>query len=185
MDRHDGEELVDTPAVGQALEQREVAEVLVGKQLRQLAEVVGHVLHVLGDGQNLTCHAPEHALDLCACLKVNDTVAEELECLLAYLLCIVQCLEHIALVKVAPNLVELLCKVVVVGCNLPILVHLWKGCCLEHLKDEYRVVCRYRASALCDDVGVGDTVLVGCINHGVDGVVHVLLDRVVHTALAA
>ena len=30
LDRHDGEELVDGPAVGEALEQREIAEILIG-----------------------------------------------------------------------------------------------------------------------------------------------------------
>ena len=44
---------------------------------------------------------------------------------------------------------------------------------------------RERASALGDEVRVLDIILVGCINEGIDTIVHILLDRIVHGALAA
>ena len=47
------------------------------------------------------------------------------------------------------------------------------------------MVCRYRAAAFGNYVGVRYAVLVGCIYHSVNSVVHILLNGVVHTALAA
>ena len=173
---HDGEELVDTPAVGQALEKREVTEVLVGKQFRELAEVIGYMLHVLRNGKNLANDTPEHALNLCAGLEVYNAMAEEFKCLLTNLLCVVQRLEHRTLVELAPYLVEFLCQVVVVCRNLPLLIHLWQCRRLKNLEHQYGMVCRYRASALGNDVRMRDAVLVGRVDHGVDGVVHILLD---------
>ena len=93
--------------------------------------------------------------------------------------------EHGALVKVVPYLVELLHKVVVAGANLPVLVHLGQGCRFQHLNYEHCVVCRHRAAALRYNVGVGDAVLVGRIDHCIYGIVHILLNGVVHAALAA
>ncbi len=42
---HDGEDLVDAPHVGQRLEEREVAVVLVGKELGHVVQLLGHALH--------------------------------------------------------------------------------------------------------------------------------------------
>ena len=42
--RHDGEELVDAPRVGHALEEREVTEVFVGHLLVEVAQFVRHML---------------------------------------------------------------------------------------------------------------------------------------------
>ena len=43
VDRHDREELVDGPDVGQRLEHREVAEVGVGERLLEALELLGHL----------------------------------------------------------------------------------------------------------------------------------------------
>ena len=48
VDRHDREELVDRPGVGQRLEEREVAEVAVGEDHVELGEDVLVLLRVLG-----------------------------------------------------------------------------------------------------------------------------------------
>ena len=112
-------------------------------------------------------------------------MTEEFKSLLANLLGIVKSLEHGTLVELAPYLVEFLRKVVVTGCNLPLLIHLRQGCCLKHLEHKDCVVRRNGTSALGNDVGVWDAVLVGCIYHCVNGIVYILLYRVVDTALAA
>ena len=48
VDRHDREQLLDRPAVGHALEQREVAEVGVGEQAVQAFQLFGEVVELLG-----------------------------------------------------------------------------------------------------------------------------------------
>ena len=63
--------------------------------------------------------------------------------------------------------------VVLVG--LEAFVHAGHGDALHDVEDEDGVVCGERASAFGDDVGVGDAVLVGCIDEGIDAVVDVLL----------
>lgn len=64
--RHDREQLVDTPAVGQRLEDGEVAEVLVSQQFIETAELIGHMLHRLCNSINLVADAPVHQLSISA-----------------------------------------------------------------------------------------------------------------------
>ena len=182
---HDREELVDSPSVGQRLEEREVAEILVGKHLVQSAQFVGHVLHALSHAVHLAADAPVHALYLGACAQVDDAVREEIERLVAYLFGVVPVLEHRARAQIVPYLVEVLHELMVVLCRLKLLAHLRQRSGLEHVDDEHRVVSRQRASALGDEVRVRYLVFVRRVDEGVDAVVHVLLDRVVDRTLRA
>ena len=69
--------------------------------------------------------------------------------------------------------------------GLKLLGHLGQRGRLQHVDDEHAVVGGQRPTALGDDVGVWDAVLVRCLHEGVDTVVHILLYRVVHRTLAA
>ena len=89
----DGKHLVDGPGIGQRLKQGEVAEVLVGNHARNLAQLIGHVLHALGYLTHLAGDAPEKFLDGGAGLQVEHTQREEVERLLAYLQGVVPALE--------------------------------------------------------------------------------------------
>ena len=127
--------------------------------------------------------APVHRLDLRTCLQVDDTVTEEVEDLLTYLLGIVPVLEYIAWREVVPYLIEVFHQLVGVLVGLKLLGHLWQRGCLQYIDDEYGVVGSQRATALRDDIGVGQLVLVGGIHKGIDTVVDILLDGVVHRTL--
>ena len=61
FDGHDGEELVDAPRVGERLEDREVAEILVAHRLVEFAELVGHVLLVVDEFADFVGYAPVEA----------------------------------------------------------------------------------------------------------------------------
>ena len=86
--------------------------------------------------------------------------------------------------ELVPYLRQVVHQLVVVGTRLEVLGHLRSRNALQHVDDEHAVVCGERASALGDDVGVGDVVLVGRLDEGIDAVVDVLLNAVVDAALA-
>ena len=142
------------------------------------------MLQVLGQGIDLVAHAPVHRLDGGARLQVDDAVGEEVEHLLADLLGVVPVFEDVAGREVVPYLVEVFDELVSVLVGLELLGHLGQRGRFEHVDDEHRVVGCQRASALGDDVGVWQVVLVGCLYEGVDTVVDVFLDGVVDGALA-
>ena len=182
LDGDDGEELVDGPEVGQRLEQGEVAEVFVGKQLRQRGEVLGHALQAVGDVVHLTGDAPEQAFDLGARLEVEQAEAEQVEGLFADLLGVVPDFQRGAFGELVPRLVKFLDEFVVVFLGFLVVVPFGQRGLLQHLEDEHGVVRRQGTTRLADDVGVGEFVLVAGIHDGVDGVVGILLDAVVDRA---
>ena len=183
-DRHDGEELVDAPRVGHRLEEREVAEVLVGHLLVELAQLVGDMLLVVCQLGHFMADGPVERLNLRTCLEVDDAVAEEVERLLANVLGIVPVLEKRARREVVPYLRQVMHEFVVLGPRHEVLWHLRRRDAFQHIDDKDAVVCGERASALRDDVGMRDVVLVGCLHEGIDAVVDILLDAVVDAALA-
>ena len=71
---------------------------------------------------------------------------------------------------------------VVVGRGVEVLVHVGHFGGFEHLEDEYGVVGGEGTSALGDDVGVRNVVLVGCLDERVNDVVDVFLHTVVDGA---
>ena len=137
---HDGEELVDSPSIGERLEYRYVAEVFVGKQLVQAAQLVGSVLQCLCHAVHFATNAPIHALYLGTCAQVDNAVREEVESLVAYLLGIVPVLKHCAWIEIVPYLVEILDELVVVFGRFKLLAHLRQRRSFEYVGDEYRVV---------------------------------------------
>ena len=183
-DGHDGEQLVDRPRVGQRLEEREVAEVFVGQQLRNLAQLFGGMLHVRGDFAYLAGYRPEELFDLGPGAQVEQSQAEEVECLLANLQGIVPRLEQARLVHVVPDFIEFIYQFVRVFAQFLLLVPDGERGSLEHLEYQHRVVCGERAARLGDDVGLRQVVLDTGIDQRRNRVVHILLYRVVHAALA-
>ena len=139
--------------------------------------VVCQLGHLVADG-------PIEGLDLGTCLEVDDAVAEEVECFLADVFGIVPVLEERARGELVPYLRQVVHQLVVFRSGLEVLGHLRGRDALQHVDDEHAVVSCERASALRDDVGVGDVCLVGCLDEGVDAVVDVFLDAVVHATLA-
>ena len=140
LDRHDREELVDGPTVWQALEQGEVAEILVCKNLVQSSELLRHMLHVLGKVVDLVAHTPVHRLNLCTGLQIYDAVREELQCLFTYLLCIMPVFQHVAWIQIVPYLIQVLDQLMVGFLCLKLLWHFRQGSGLQYVDDQYGVV---------------------------------------------
>ena len=100
--RDNREQLVDSPAVGQRLEQREIAEILLRQLLRHLAELFGGMLQARSHITHVASYCPEEFLNHGSCVQVEQSEAEEVESLLAYLQGIVPILHHARLVDFIP-----------------------------------------------------------------------------------
>ena len=142
-----------------------------------MLQAVGYLVHFTHD-------APVEALYLGARLEIYQSMTEEVERLIAYLLGIMPSLQQSALPQGVPDLVKLLQQFVLIAAHHLIVVPRRQGGRLIDLENQHRVVCSQCASALCDDVGVWDVILVAGIYHRRYSIVHVLLDGVVHAALA-
>ena len=79
VDRHDREELVDRPGVGHRLEDRVVAEVRVGEHRLQALELVGDVVELADDVQDLRADAEEQPLGQAAVLERAVAEAEQVQ----------------------------------------------------------------------------------------------------------
>ena len=142
------------------------------------------MLEVLGQRIDFVADAPIHRLNLGTRLQIHNTMREEIEHLLTNLLCIVPVFQHIAGRQVVPNLVEVFHQLVRILVGLKLLGHLRQRGRFQHVDDEHRMVSSQRASALRNDIGMRQVVLVGSIDEGVDTVVDILLNGVVDAALA-
>ena len=95
-----------SPRIRQRLEQREVTEIFVSQQLVQIAEFIRCVFQARCNLVNLTCNRPVHTFNLCTCLQIDNTVAEQVQRFFTNLLSIMPCLQHTALIQVIPNLIK-------------------------------------------------------------------------------
>ena len=82
------------------------------------------MLQVLCQGVDLMANAPVHGLDLGTCLQIHDTMREQVQHLLTYLLSIVPVLQHIAGRQVIPDIIQILHQLMTVLVGLEILIHL-------------------------------------------------------------
>src|SRR5712692_9006016 len=79
MDGHDGKELLHGPTVRHALEQREVAEVRVGKQPVQALQLLREIVELLGQLLNPAADLPVDALRQAALCQRQVSQAEQVE----------------------------------------------------------------------------------------------------------
>ena len=93
--------------------------------------------------------------------------------------------QHVAWIQIVPYLIQILDQLVVGFLCLKLLWHFRQGSGLQYVDDQYGVVGRKRTATLGDEVRMLDIILVGCIHEGIDAVVHIFLDGVVHGTFAA
>ena len=141
---------------------------------------VAHIaVHVAGNG-------PEEFLDHGAGAQVDESQREAVQCFVTDLEGIVPVLEQSCLVDLVPNLVHVAHEfVVVLADGIHLVVPFGQLGGLQDVHDEHRVVGGQRASALSDDVGVLEAVLVAGIHERIDRIVDILLDAVIHRVAAA
>ena len=101
VDRHDREELLDRPAIGHRLEDREVAEVGVRQQRLQALQLLGHVIQLADDAQELAADGPEEPLGQGAVLDGQVAEVEQAQRLVHRLDGVVVALQDVLLRQVA------------------------------------------------------------------------------------
>ena len=103
LNRHNREYLVYRPGIRQRLEQWEVTEIFIRKQLGQSSEFVRRMFQAFGNLINLTCDRPVQAFNLCTSFQVDNSVTEQIQRFLTNLLRIMPCLQHFILIQRIPN----------------------------------------------------------------------------------
>ena len=86
VDRHDREELLDRPAVGHRLEDREVAEVGVRQRLVEALQLLGHVVQLADHLLQLAADRPEQPLGHAPLLERQVAEVEQVQRLVDRLL---------------------------------------------------------------------------------------------------
>ena len=184
VNRHDREELLDRPAVGTRLEQREIAEVRVRHRVVEALQVLRHVVHLRDELAQLHEDGPIQVLGLAALLERQVAAGEQVERHVERLLRVVIALERVADRKVRVGLEEiddrLLGFVRLDGLRDLLLAERRHA---EHVEDEDAVVRDDRAPALRHDRRMLDPGVVAHRLDVVDDVVGVFLERVVHARL--
>ena len=181
--RHYRKELVYTPRVRHRLEEREVAEILVGHLLVQFAQLVGHMLLMVSQLSHLTADSPIYRLNLRTSLEINDTMAKHIESLLAYLLSIVPVLQHRAARQLVPYLSQVMHQLMIVLARLEVLRHLRRSDTLQDIKYKHRMMSSKRASTLRDDIRVRNSSLISSLDKSIHTVVDILLNAIVDRTL--
>ena len=152
VDRGDREELVEGPVVEQGLEDREVADVLLGQHRVQAGEFVRDVGAILEVFADLTADVPEQAVGRGTFLEAQVAEAEAGVGLLALFLGVVVALQRVELTLVLPDGVEFADELVGLalgGFDLAFVA----GDAVDGFEDQDRVRGDEGAAGLRDDVG--------------------------------
>ncbi len=166
------------------MEERKIAEILVGKQTVEAAQFFGHMLLRMHQRICLTGNAPIKTFDLRACLEVDNAVVEKFEGFVAYLLCIVPVFEHGAGRKVVPYFGKVLHQLVVVFGGFEILRHLRLRGHIGDFEHKHTMVRRERAAAFGYYVRMGYSVFVCHVDKRIHAIVDIFLNGIVYRTFA-
>src|SRR5208283_2469884 len=95
VDRQDGKQLLDRPAIRHALEQREITEVSVGEQRIQALQLLRKIIQLLGELLNLPANHPVNAFRPAALLQRQVAEAEQVQRGIEGLLRVVKAFEQV------------------------------------------------------------------------------------------
>ena len=183
VNRHDRKELLDRPAVGNRLEQREVAEVGVRQRLVEALEILRHVVHRLHQLLKLQADRPVEVLGQRSLLERQIAAREQVHRHVERLLGVVVALERVprrqavvGLDQIDQRLFHLRRR----GLRHGLVAEAGDA---EHVEHQHAVMRDDRAAAFRDDRRVRHLRLVAHGLQVIDDVVGVLLQRVVHARL--
>ena len=169
--------------VEERLEDREIADVLVGEEGVELVELLGLVAGFATLAGDLLADLPEEGLGGGAVLEVEVTQVEEGECLVLLLDGVVEALEAAELGAVAEEFGEVVDDLVAHLGLVLLAERLALVNALEDLDHEHGVGGNDGAARLADDVGFGDPGCGADLADVGDDVTSVLLHGVIHRRL--
>ena len=183
VERGHGEELFERPVVEERLEDGEVADVLVGEEFFELAELLGLVTGFRSLLVDLRADLPEEAFGGGAVLEVEVAEFEKRVRLLLLLHGVVETFEAAQAGLVSQQHLEVGDDLVRLGRHGGGLDGLALGDGVEDLDDEHRVRGGDGAAALGDDVGQGHSDGGADLADVEDDVAGVFAHRIVHRRL--
>src|SRR5208283_129893 len=179
VNRHDGEKLLHRPAIGHALEQREVAEVGVGEHPVEALELFGEHIQLERQGQDLTADQPVQVLGQRALFEGQVAQRKQVQGRIERLLGVVETFQQVLGSEVLVGFQEVDQRLFDVvrqrGGHLLVAI-------ASHAQDvehQNAVIGGDGAAALGDDGRVRDLALIADVLDVIDDVVGVLLERVV------
>ena len=183
MDRHHRKELLDRPAVGHRLEEREVAEVGVGERGLEPLQFLRHELQLLRHLGDLPADRPVEVLHGRPLVERQVAAGKQVHRGVERLLRVVIALQQVADVDVLEGFHQVVQRLLGIGRRLdqlavaPLLRH------SQHAEDQHAVVGDHGPPALRNDRRVRNPRLIAGVLHVVDDVVGVFLQAVIHARL--
>src|SRR5579883_3378787 len=107
VDRHDRKKLLHRPAIRQALKQRKIAEVSVGKKAVQALQLFRIIVELLGQFLNLAADHPKDALRPASLLQRQISEAEQIQRRIERLLRVVKTFEKILAAEPAQRFLQI------------------------------------------------------------------------------
>ncbi len=179
MDRHDREKLLDRPAIGHRLEDRQVAGVGVRQQGFHALELLGHVIQLAHHVQELVAQGPEEPFGQGAVFDGQVAEVEEAHGLVHRLQGVVIAFQVVFLGELAVDSEQVGDRLRRVLGDLRRRLVLVEVGDAEHVEDQHAMVGDHRPARLGEDRRVGDLGLVADVLDPEDDVVGVFLKRVV------
>ena len=178
--RDDGKKLLDGPTVGKALEQGEVAEVVVREGVAEPRQFLGDVVELFDVPGNLSGGHPVEVFCGGALLERHVPEAEQAQRLVERLLGVMQALDQIPAVDSVERSLKVQQRLGVVIPDAETLPDQARRGDADHVEREDAVVGRDRPAALGEHHRVRDFGFIADRSDVVDDVVGVFLERVVH-----
>ncbi len=184
VNRHHREQLLDRPAVGTGLEEREIAEIRVGHRVVEALQVLRDVVHLRDEALELREDRPVQVLRLAALLERQIPAAEQAQRHVERLLRVVIALERVPRGEVLIGLEQIDQRLLgfLRRDRLGNLLFT-EGGNAQHVEDEHAVIRHDRAPALRHDRRMLHAGVVAHALDVIDDVVRVLLEGVVDARL--
>ena len=139
------------------------------------------MLHIVGNHIHLASNRPEQFFAQCTRAQIEQSEAKAVEGFVANLQGIVPVFQQARLIDFVVNFKEVFHQIVVgVGHRVLLVVPRGQSCRFEHFHHQHRMVGRERATRLADNVGMLNAMLVAHVHKGVDGIVGILLNGIIH-----
>ena len=185
MDRHDREELSESPVIEQRLKDREIAQELVGQRHLKFANLFGDLGHALVERDDLCRNAPVEGINLGLGAEIEQAEVKHRLRLVADLLGVVKVLQTALFAESRVDFDHVGDKLWIAGRDGYVAFGFLLLDRTEGLDNEHRVRSDDEATALAHDHGMLDLLRVADLHDVVDDVAGVFVQAVIARAVEA